>query len=258
MPPHNLAIAILAAGKGKRMNNPNLPKVLTLLNGKPLLEYVLETSISIKPKKIIVIIGHQANKVIEFLCNFEKHLNSFSLEYVLQKEQLGTGHAILQTEDALSGFSGDLLILSGDVPLLSYKILQEFIDLHFKKNIDVSVLSAYAPSPTNYGRIVRDENGIFSRIVEEKDANEFEKRINEINSGVYLIKKDILFDALKEIHNNNAQGEYYLTDVIEILKNKNYKVEANALAEFNEIQGVNSIDDLKLLQNTINYSKIND
>ncbi|HPD33024.1 MAG TPA: sugar phosphate nucleotidyltransferase [Bacteroidota bacterium] len=255
---HNLAIAILAAGKGKRMNNPDLPKVLTLLNGKPLLEYVLETSIYINPKKIIVIIGHQANKVIEFICNFEKGFDAFPIEYVLQREQLGTGHAILQTEDALREFAGDLLILSGDVPLLSYETLQKFIDLHFKNNIDVSVLSAYAPNPTNYGRIVRDKNGDFLRIIEEKDATDYEKRINEINSGIYIIKKDILFDALKEIRNNNAQNEYYLTDVIEILRNKNYKVEANAFATFNEIQGVNSIDDLKLLHDTINNSKTND
>ena len=252
---HNLAIAILAAGKGKRMNNPDLPKVLTLLNSKPLLEYVIERSLLIHPQKIIAIIGHQKEKVIDFLTNFEKYSNALPIEYVLQTEQLGTGHAILQTEQALMGFSGDMLILSGDVPLLSYDTLTKFINLHYDNKIDVSVLTAYASNPTNYGRIVRNDRGDFLRIIEEKDANNNEKSINEINSGVYLIKKDILFAALKEVRNNNAQGEYYLTDVIEVLRNQNYKVAAYTLASFEEIQGINSIDDLKLMQkNLININ----
>ena len=254
MAQHNLAIAILAAGKGKRMNNPDLPKVLTQLNGKPLLEYVLETSILINPQKIIAIIGHQKEKVIDFLTNFYNSSNHTHIEYVVQTEQLGTGHAILQTEQALEGFAGNLLILSGDVPLLGYDTLCKFIDNHLDNKIDVSVLSANAANPTNYGRIIRNENGEFLRIVEEKDAQEKEKSIKEINSGVYLIKKDILFDALKEIRNNNVQSEYYLTDVIEILRNRNYNVAAYPLATFEEIQGINSIDDLKLIQN--NFIKI--
>jgi UDP-N-acetylglucosamine diphosphorylase/glucosamine-1-phosphate N-acetyltransferase len=252
----NLAIAILAAGKGKRMNNPDLPKVLTLLDGKPLLEYVLNTSILINPQKIISIIGHQKEKVIDFLTNYEKSSNSFHLEYVVQNEQLGTGHAILQTEQALNGFSGDVLILSGDVPLLGYDTLMKFINLHYTNKLDVSVLTAYAPNPMNYGRIVRNDSGEFLRIIEEKDANDNEKNINEINSGVYIIKKDILFAALKAIRNNNAQGEYYLTDVIEVLRNQNYNVAAHPIAKFEEIQGINSIDDLKLMQNNlININK---
>jgi UDP-N-acetylglucosamine diphosphorylase/glucosamine-1-phosphate N-acetyltransferase len=251
MSQYDLAIAILAAGKGKRMNNPNLPKVLTLLNGKPLLEFVLNTSILINPQKIITIIGHQKEKVIDFLATFETKTNGNHIEYVLQNEQLGTGHAILQTEQALIGFSGDVLILSGDVPLLSYGTLKEFINLHNSNKIDASVLTAYAPNPTNYGRIVRNEVGEFLRIIEEKDARENEKYKNEINSGVYLIKKVILFDSLKEIRNNNVQGEYYLTDVIEVLRNQKFKVAAHPIAKFEEIQGINSIDDLKLMQNNL-------
>lgn len=247
----NLAIAILAAGKGKRMNNPDLPKVLTLLNGKPLLEYVLETSILINPLKIVTIVGFQKEKVIDFLFNFEKKVLYNNFELAIQSEQLGTGNAILQCEKNFENFSGNLLILSGDVPLLSYDTISKFIASHFENNTDVSVLTAIAENPTNYGRIVRNEVGAFLRIVEEKDANNSEKYINEINSGVYLIKCDILFNALKEVQNNNAQAEYYLTDVIEILRNRNYKVAAYQFADFQEIQGVNSIEDLKLLENTL-------
>ncbi|HAW09253.1 MAG TPA: UDP-N-acetylglucosamine pyrophosphorylase [Bacteroidetes bacterium] len=254
MPSQNLAIAILAAGKGKRMKNPDLPKVLTLLNGKPLLEYVLGTSILVNPEKIIVIVGHQKEKVIDFLFNFEKGINTVPIEYVVQSEQMGTGHAILQAESNLEGFSGNLLILSGDVPLLKNETLHKFLDKHLLNEMDASVLTAFAPDPTSYGRILRDRNGEFQRIVEEKDANDSEKKINEINSGVYLIKNNILFNALKGVRNINAQGEYYLTDVIEILRNNNYKVGAFPLATFEEIQGINSIDDLNLMLKNINQN----
>jgi len=239
-----LCVVILAAGKGKRMNNPNLPKVLVEFNNRPLLDYVVKLSQSLKPKQIIVIVGHQKEKVIDFLSKF----NSNTIDFAEQNEQLGTGHAVQQAESKILDEINDILILSGDVPLLTENTINEFIRMHNFYSSDASVLSSIAPIATGYGRIVRDLEGRFSRIVEEKDATEDEKQIKEINSGIYLIKKDLLFRALKSVQNNNAQNEYYLTDVISILYNQNKNVNAFCIAEFDEIQGVNNISDLKSLK----------
>lgn len=240
----NFSVIILAAGKGKRMNNPNLPKVLVEFNGRPLLDYVLELSQNINPKQIIVIVGHQKEQVISFLENF----NLKNIDYAEQNEQLGTGHAVQQAENKVHKDVDNVLILSGDVPLLTKNTLDEFIRMHKFYSSDVSVLSSIAQIPTGYGRIVRNNEGKFSKIVEEKDASIDEQQIKEINSGIYLIKKDLLFEALKSVQNNNAQNEYYLTDVISILYNLGQNVNAFCIADFDEIQGVNSISDLNNLK----------
>lgn len=244
---NKLAIVILAAGKGKRMNNPNLPKVLVELKERPLLDYVLELSANLNPEKVVVIVGYHKEQVIEFI---KKH-NKPIFEYAIQEEQLGTGHAVAQTESNLSEFDGNILILSGDVPLLSKSTTQNFIHLHYDSNSSASVLSSIAQNPYGYGRIIRDENDDFIKITEEKDANEQEKSIKEINSGIYMINSKLLFESLKKISNNNAQNEYYLTDVIDILYKQNHTVKAFAIADFNEIQGVNQLTDLENLQNNL-------
>lgn len=244
---NKLAIVILAAGKGKRMNNPNLPKVLVELKERPLLDYVLELSANLNPEKVVVIVGYHKEQVIEFI---KKH-NKPIFEYAIQEEQLGTGHAVAQTESNLSEFDGNILILSGDVPLLSKSTTQNFIHLHYDSNSSASVLSSIAQNPYGYGRIIRDENDDFIKITEEKDANEQEKSIKEINSGIYMINSKLLFESLKKISNNNAQNEYYLTDVIDILYKQNHTVKAFAIADFNEIQGVNHLTDLENLQNNL-------
>lgn len=240
----SFSVVILAAGKGKRMNNPNLPKVLVEFNHRPLLDYVVELSQNLQPKQIIVIVGHQKEKVIEFLSKF----NSNIINFAEQNEQLGTGHAVQQAEPNISNKVNDILILSGDVPLLTENTLNEFIRMHNFYSSDASVLSSISQVPTGYGRIVRDLEGRFLRIVEEKDASEDEKLIKEINSGIYIINNYLLFQALKSVQNNNAQNEFYLTDVISILYNQSKNVNAFCIAEFDEIQGVNNISDLNSLK----------
>lgn len=239
-----LSVVILAAGKGKRMNNPNLPKVLVEFKNRPLLEYVINLSLSLEPKQIIIIVGHQKEQVI----NFIQQYNNQCIDFAVQNEQLGTGHAVQQAESKIFDAIDSVLILSGDVPLLSKHTVEEFIRMHNFYKSDASVLSSIAQNSTGYGRIVRDIEGRFARIVEEKDANEEEKQIKEINSGIYIINKSILFDALKLVQNNNAQNEYYLTDVISILYKQEKSVNAFCIADFEEIQGVNCIVDLNNLK----------
>ncbi|MFP4527104.1 MAG: sugar phosphate nucleotidyltransferase [Candidatus Kapaibacterium sp.] len=238
---NKIAIVILAAGKGKRMKNPNLPKVLVPLKDKPLVGHVLDTAFRLDPEKIVLIIGHLKETVIDYV----KGMRSDLMEYAVQEHQLGTGHAVAQAEPKLEGFDGDVLILCGDVPLLRESTLRKFIDSHREADADVSVLTADAPDPTGYGRIVRDSDGDFLRIVEEKDASAEEKKITEFNSGVYFVKAELLFSALREVGNENAQGEYYLTDIIGIARDRGKRAAAFKLADFDELQGVNSPEDLE-------------
>ncbi len=232
-----LAIVILAAGKGKRMQNPDLPKVMSNLNNKPLIDYVLTESQKLGPKKIIVVVGHEKEKVIDYIDN----LTYDNISYVEQKEQLGTGHAVAQTKEELADFDGNVLILCGDVPLLKSKTLIKLITNHDDKKATVSVLSAIVKEPTGYGRIVRNwDTGEFTKIVEQKDADSNIRRIREVNSGVFVVDSIELFNALEEVSNNNSQGEYYLTDIAEIIRNKGMNVIAFPGADSLELIGVNS------------------
>ncbi|MBI5324608.1 MAG: NTP transferase domain-containing protein [Ignavibacteriae bacterium] len=249
----NLNIIIVAAGKGKRMNNPLLAKVMAELDGKPLIGHVLNEAIKLSPEKIIIVVGHQKDSVINYVDSLELKNTAF----VEQKEQLGTGHAVNQAKPVMDGSDKNILILAGDVPLLSSDTLIKFIHFHNEKKSDVSVLSTIAPNPFGYGRIIRDDKGNFTKIVEEKDANEEEKKVNEINSGVFLLKSDLLFNSLQLISNKNSQGEYYLTDIIEILKNKGSSVQAFAGPEYDELQGVNSPEDLKKVEEFYYFRKNN-
>lgn len=239
----NLCIIILAAGKGKRMNNPVLAKVMAELDGMPLIGHVLNEANKLFPEKIIIVVGHQKESVI----NYVNSLGLKNISFVEQKEQLGTGHAVNQAKPALDNYNEDILILAGDVPLLSSYTLIKFINFHNEKS-DVSVLSTNAPNPFGYGRIIRDEKANFLKIIEEKDATDDERKVTEINSGVFLLKSELLFKSLHEVSNKNAQGEYYLTDIIEILKKKGSNVHAFAGADFEELQGVNSPEDLKKVE----------
>ncbi len=246
----NFSIIILAAGQGKRMKNPNMSKVMALLDDSPLIAHVLNQAVKLHPDKIVVIVGYQKDTVINYVReNFQL------IEFAIQDEQLGTGHAVLQTEPNYINYDGDILILSGDVPLLRSATLDNFIKQHYENNPDLSVLSTYADNPKGYGRIIRNEKNEFVKIVEEKDANSDEQLIKEINSGVYFVNSKLLFDALKQVSNNNQQNEYYLTDIIEILQNNGYKVNAFAGAEFNELQGVNSPEDLANVHHYYNELK---
>lgn len=244
-----LTSVVLAAGKGTRMNIPDLPKVLVTLYNKPLLEYVLNTIEKLNSSKTVVILGHEKEKVI----NFIKSKEYSNIETVTQEPQLGTGHAVDQAKNLLLNSNSEVLILCGDVPLLTLDTLKEFELYHNKENSKLTVLSAITNNPTGYGRVVRDEKGNFLKIVEHKDANESERAINEINSGTYIVNSDLLFSALEKVNNNNAQGEYYLTDIVEIIKNEGHKVTAFPTKNISEVLGINSVEDLvnaeKVLKN---------
>lgn len=235
-----LSVIILAAGKGKRMNNPNLPKVMNKIDGLPLIAHVLNKLNSLNVNKKIVVVGFNKDSVIDYLNNHYRDVIT-----VEQKEQLGTGHAVAQAKFFFQNEDDDILILCGDVPNLSENTIKRFIDEHKKNNSQISVLSTTTDNPNGYGRILRDASNNFIGIVEEKDANDNQKLITEINGGVYMVNANLLYYALSKISNNNAQGEYYLTDIIEILKNEGVRTFAFNLAGFEELQGVNTIDDLK-------------
>ncbi|NTV07140.1 MAG: NTP transferase domain-containing protein [Chlorobium limicola] len=233
-----LAILIMAAGKGTRMKS-DLPKVLHKANGKPVINYVLDTASSLHPDKTVLIVGHQAEKVIDAT-------RSYQVISVLQEPQLGTGHAVMQAEPHLEAFAGDVLILSGDAPLVRTATLEKLIAFHREQRAAATVLTAKLDDPAGYGRIIRNRvSGEVLRIVEEKDASPEERLVHETNSGVYVIDAKALFSALKEIRSDNAQREYYLTDVIGICFGRGEKVSAWSVADPDEIRGINTPEQLR-------------
>ena len=197
-----LTVIILAAGKGTRMKSEN-PKVLFSAAGKPMIDYAIDLSRQLNPDKIIVVTGAGAEKVKE-------HLQNSSVEFAMQKEQNGTADAVMAALDFIPD-TGKTLILCGDMPLMKYETLNNFINTVKQ---DISFISVKMKNPKGYGRIIRSANGSVLKIVEEKDANEYEKRIDEVNTGVYLCSSVELKNRLKNIDNNNAQNEYYLTDIV--------------------------------------------
>ncbi len=233
-----LKAVILAAGKGTRMKS-DLPKVLHEIDGKPLVEYVIEAARAAGAEDICLVIGHQAELVKERIGD--------GVTYVLQEEQLGTGHAVKCAADFI-GTDGDTMILCGDTPIITGKTLDALLAYHRLYELKVTVLSTILPDATGYGRIVRDADGNFLRIVEQKDATEEEKQIHEINSGMYIFQSAALADSLKKITNQNAQKEYYLTDTIQIIHDENGTngIAAGAMAteQADETRGVNTPEQL--------------
>lgn len=245
-----LATVILAAGKGKRMRNPDKSKVMFPLKGKPMIQHVVELALKIHSEKIILIVGHQKQTVMDFITEtFADDMDKIS--FASQDEQLGTGHAVMQTKPDLENFDGDTLILSGDVPLLRFETVENFLKFHNANNFSASLLSANFENPHGYGRIVRDENNNFIDIVEEKDADEEVKKIAEINSGIYIVDNKNLFEALKTLKTDNAQGEYYLTDIFNYFKDKNMKIGAVPTENNIEITGVNTVEQLEEMEKMI-------
>jgi len=248
-----LAVIIMAAGKGTRMQS-ELPKVLHLANERPLIDYVLETAQSLDPEQIVLVVGHQAEMVINATSRFKASVAH-------QEPQLGTGHAVMQTEAQLHDFGGEVLILSGDTPLVNAVTLRLLIAFHRSTNAVATVLTAELEDPTGYGRVIRDKGSdSVLKIVEQKDASEEERAVKEINSGVYVFNASLLFEALGQINTNNAQKEYYLTDVFAVCFRKGARVCAFKTDNTNEILGINTPAQLLdaerlLLQNSDSFSR---
>lgn len=242
-----LAVAILAAGLGKRMKSPDKPKVMFEINSRPMIDYVVELAFKVNAELVVPIVGHHREQVINYL---NGKFAGKEIKYAVQAEQLGTGHAVIQTESLLKDFDGEVLILSGDVPLLKYETVEKLIDEHFSNNNDATLLTTVFQNSYGYGRIVRDAEGNFSRIVEEKDASEEEKKIKEINPAIYIVNSKVLFDALSKISPENSQKEYYLTDIFRFIpKEKTGTVVTN---DELEVTGVNSIEQLKEMEEALN------
>ena len=233
----DIHVVVLAAGKGTRMKSAR-PKVLHGAAGLPLIDHVLRAASALSPRSTVIIIGHQAEQLKDAL------QSRTGLSFAVQEPQLGTGHALLQAEPHLKGASGTLVLLSGDVPLLRAASLAALVRTHEERGAAATVLTAVVPSPAGYGRIVRDGAGRIAAIVEHKDASPAEREIGEINSGVYAFDMGPLFAALREIGSSNAQGEYYLPDLVRIYRDRGLTVETVTLEDSREILGVNSRKEL--------------
>lgn len=227
----NLTAVILAAGKGTRMKS-SLPKVLHTVGGCSMLEHVLGAAEAAGCRDNVVVIGHSAELVRKVIANRAR--------IVLQSEQLGTGHAALQAADLLKDFTGTVMILCGDTPLLDAAELHKFYIEHVKSGASATVMTTIMEEPFGYGRILRDDRGDIIGITEEKDASDEQKLIKEINGGVYCAEAPLLFEALRSLTNKNRQGEYYLTDIVTMLCAMGKKVGSVTTTDTKMIMGVNS------------------
>lgn len=225
-----LETLILAAGKGTRMRS-KLPKVLHKVGGKPMLQHVIDAARGAGSSREVVVIGSGAELVKKTITG---------VEFVLQEEQLGTGHAVLSAKENFAESKGTVLILCGDTPLLTSKLLKSFADVHESSQCAATVLTAKMPDATGYGRIIRDTDGTFKKIVEDKDATDLEKSIREVNAGVYCFDAQKLFGALEKVNNDNSQGEYYLPDVLTIMLDAGEKIGAFRAEYADETLGINS------------------
>ena len=240
-------VVILAAGQGTRMKSA-LPKVLHRIGGRSLISHVLGAADSLTPATVTVVVGHSADTLKE-------HLEGRpDVRTVVQEPQLGTAHAVRQTEDALRGLKGTLVLLSGDVPLLRPSTLLELVETHRRANAAATVVTATVERPYGYGRVVRT-GGRIVRIVEERDASPAERQIREINSGIYAFDLEPLFNALRGIASQNAQGEYYLTDLVAIYRRRKLSVETFMVTNPDEIRGINSRTELAEVSRIVRQNK---
>lgn len=226
----NRFAVVLAAGQGTRMKS-KLYKVLHPVCGKPMVEHVVDHIADLDVHETVTVVGHGAEAVKEHLRN--------KSGFVIQEEQLGTAHAVMQAKSLLGQKSGTTLVVCGDTPLIKEETMAALMKEHEDTGAKATILTALAEDPTGYGRLIRSENGDVARIVEHKDANESELAVKEINTGTYCFDNAALFEALEHVSNENAQGEYYLPDVIEIMKKQGELVAAHVTEEFEETLGVN-------------------
>lgn len=232
-------VVVLAAGKGTRMKS-KLYKVLHKVCGKTMVEHVVDAAQGVNPAEIVTIVGTGAGNVEKVLADKSK--------FAFQEKQLGTGDAVMTAREELGDKDGATLVVTGDTPLFTTDTFNELFKYHAEKGNAATVLTAEAPNPFGYGRIIRDDQGNVLRIVEQKDGKPEELKVKEINTGVFCFDNKKLFEALKHVNNDNAQGEYYLTDVLEILRNSGERVGAYKMPDFSESLGVN--DRIALAQAT--------
>jgi bifunctional UDP-N-acetylglucosamine pyrophosphorylase/glucosamine-1-phosphate N-acetyltransferase len=243
----DLHVVVLAAGKGTRMKSAR-PKVLHRVAGRPMIDYVLDRASELSPSTTIVVVGHHADELRAALLGRER------LTFVVQEPQRGTAHALLTTEGALTSAAGTLILLSGDVPLLTANTLEKLVATHRERRAAMTVVTAHADRPHGYGRIVRSGQKI-ARIVEERDATSTEREIREINSGIYAFELAGLFEAVRGIAAENAQGEYYLPDLVSIYRQRGLGVETFAVANSQEILGINSRAELTVVNHILKHEK---
>src|SRR4051812_33139356 len=240
-------VVILAAGQGTRMKSA-LPKVLHRIGGRSLIEHVLRTAEALKPSTVTTIVGHCAEVVRGQLTEQP------NIGFALQEPQLGTAHALQQAEQALAGRTGTVVLLSGDVPRLSAATLKRLVDVHRGADAAATVVTATVDRPYGYGRIVRSD-GRIARIVEERDATPAERQIKEINGGIYAFDLSPLFEALRSVASQNAQGEFYLTDLIAIFRRRKLTVETLMVESPEEIRGINSRTELAEVSRLVRQTK---
>ena len=239
----NIGVILLAAGQGTRMKS-SVPKVLHPLAGKPLFLYALQVAKQLKPSAIAVVIGHGAGAVRDAY-------RGEDVAWVTQEQQLGTGHAVLCARPILGGFYGDVVILSGDVPLIQERTLSAMLATHREHGAAVTLMTALLDMPTGYGRIVRDANGEVTGIVEEKDATAAQRQIREVNAGIYIAAPQFLFAALQEVKSDNRQAEYYLPDVAAIGLREGKKIATFRVDEPGEMMGINTREELARMEKTL-------
>lgn len=234
----DVAALVLAAGMGKRMNS-DLAKVLHPMAGQPLLGHVLATLDDLGVGRRVVVIGHQRERVQQAFAHRS------DVEWAIQSEQRGTGHACMMAEPALGEFGGTLLVVCGDTPLLTARTLHALLETHASSGASVTVLSMRLPDPHGYGRIVRMTDGVgIERIVEEKDANESQRKLDEVNSGIYAFKYPSLAGVLSSLTATNSQGEYYLTDTVTLLQERGERAAVVCADDHRELLGINTVDQL--------------
>lgn len=247
-----LATLILGAGKGTRMRS-ELPKVLHHVLGRPMIEYVIDVARDVGSEKIVVVVGHQAEHVKNTIVKKD------NLEFVLQEPQLGTAHAVLQSEKLMRTYSENLFVLSGDVPLINSNTLREMLKLHKQMGVVLTLMTAKTMDPTGYGRIVRGFDGLVQEIVEEKDIamdDHITRQIDEVNCGIYLFKTKELFENLYKVRNDNKQSEYYLPDMVKIFAEHGMTIATYLNTNFSETSGINTPEQLKEVENILQKRNI--
>jgi bifunctional UDP-N-acetylglucosamine pyrophosphorylase/glucosamine-1-phosphate N-acetyltransferase len=248
----SLDVLVLAAGLGTRMKS-NFAKVLHKLDGRPLIAHVCGTAAELEPNRIVVVVGHQA---VDVQAAVELELGKGGAHFALQAEQRGTGDAVLSAQDALANAGSTVLILSGDVPMVRAETLRRLIEKHKSDQSSCTILTVKLENPSGYGRIVRDEANDFLRITEHRDASEDERKIREVNSGIYCFDSSKLFGALRQVKPANDQGEYYLTDVATILKSAGENVGLYGHQDAREVSGVNTRAELAEFENLMRRGTI--